>query len=217
MRHEIPHARPGQVIGLLGGSFDPAHAGHVHITRVALRRFGLDRVWWLVSPGNPLKARGPAPMAERIAVARGLIRDPRVIVTDFEAKAGTRYTAQTIAALQAAYPGVRFVWLMGADNLVQFDRWQDWQQIMARVPVGVLARPGQNLPARSSRAARMYHAARIKGADSRALAMADTPAWCFVNAPLMDISSSAIRARGGWGAALPLPADVGLPDNGQGS
>ncbi|MDX5403543.1 MAG: nicotinic acid mononucleotide adenylyltransferase, partial [Rhodobacterales bacterium] len=160
---------------------------------------------------------GPAPMAERIAVARGLIRDPRVIVTDFEAKAGTRYTAQTIAALQAAYPGVRFVWLMGADNLVQFDRWQDWQQIMARVPVGVLARPGQNLPARSSRAARMYHRARIKGADSRALAMADTPAWCFVNAPLMDISSSAIRARGGWGAALPLPADVGLPDNGQGS
>jgi len=215
MRHEIPHARPGQVIGLLGGSFDPAHAGHVHITKVALGRFGLDRVWWLVSPGNPLKARGPAPMADRIARARGLIRDPRVVVTDFEAKAGTRYTAQTIAALQAAYPGVRFVWLMGADNLVQFDRWQDWQQIMARVPVGVLARPGQNLPARASRAARIYHAARIKGTDSRALALADAPAWCFVNAPLMDISSSAIRARGGWGALRPHHADVGLPATGR--
>ncbi|MEE4346633.1 MAG: nicotinate-nucleotide adenylyltransferase [Paracoccaceae bacterium] len=216
MRHEIPHARPGQVIGLLGGSFDPAHAGHVHITKVALRRFGLDRVWWLVSPGNPLKARGPAPMADRIARARALIQDPRVIVTDFEARAGTRYTAQTIAALQAAYPGVRFVWLMGADNLVQFHRWQDWQQIMARVPVGVLARPGQNLPARASRAARIFHGRRIKGVASRTLAMAAPPAWCFVNAPLMDISSSSIRARGGWGAALPPHADVGLPAKGQG-
>jgi len=198
MRHELPHARPGQVIGLLGGSFDPAHAGHVHITHVALRRFGLDRVWWLVSPGNPLKVRGPAPMADRIARAQALLHDPRVTVTDFEARAGTRYTAETIAALQAAYPAVRFVWLMGADNLVQFDKWQDWQQIMARVPVGVLARPGQNLSARASRAARIFQSARIKGTASRTLAQSEAPAWCFVNAPLMDISSSAIRARGNW-------------------
>ena len=212
MRHHIPHARPGQVIGLLGGSFDPAHQGHVHITKVALRRFGLDRLWWLVSPGNPLKAQGPAPMADRIARARALIRDPRVTVTDIEAQLGTRYTAQTIAALQAAYPGVRFVWLMGADNLVQFDRWQDWQQIMARVPVGVLARPGQNLPARASRAARIFHAARISGTQSRRLAHTDAPAWCFVNAPLMDISSSAIRARGGWRAVPSGHGDVGLPE-----
>jgi nicotinate-nucleotide adenylyltransferase len=215
MRHTIPHARPGQVIGLLGGSFDPAHAGHVHITRVALRRFGLDRLWWLVSPGNPLKARGPAPMADRIARARALVQDPRVIVTDIEAQLGTRYTAQTIAALQAAYPGVRFVWLMGADNLVQFDRWQDWQQIMARVPVGVLARPGQNLPARASRAARIYQAARIRGADSRSLSMAYAPAWCFVNAPMMDISSSAIRARGEWRAVPAGRGDGLLPATGR--
>lgn len=210
MRHELPHARPGQVIGLLGGSFDPAHAGHVHITSVALRRFGLDRVWWLVSPGNPLKARGPAPMADRIARAQGLLRDPRVTVTDFEARAGTRYTAQTIAALQAAYPAVRFVWLMGADNLVQFDKWQDWQQIMARVPVGVLARPGQNLSARASRAARIFRSARIKGTASRTLAQSEAPAWCFVNAPLMDISSSAIRARSNWGKAGRQDADKDL-------
>lgn len=215
MRHEIPHARPGQVIGLLGGSFDPAHAGHVHITRAALRLFGLDRVWWLVSPGNPLKRHGPAPMEDRIARARAMIRDPRVSVTDFEARAGTRYTAETIAALQATYPGVRFVWLMGADNLVQFDRWQDWRQIMARVPVGVLARPGQNLPARASRAARTFHAARIKANFSRALAHADAPAWCFVNVPLRDISSSAIRARGGWMAGQVPHADVGLSGQGR--
>jgi nicotinate-nucleotide adenylyltransferase len=221
MRYEIPYARAGQVIGLLGGSFDPAHAGHVHITRVALRRFGLDRLWWLVSPGNPLKARGPAPMAERIARARDMITDPRVTVTDFEARAGTRYTAQTIAALQQAYPGVRFVWLMGADNLVQFHHWQDWQQIMLRVPVGVMARPGQNLPARAARAARIFHAARIKGSQSQRLGQAAAPAWCFVNAPLKDISSSAIRARGDWGgdrgAQMPPHADVGLPDDGKGS
>ncbi|MFU8862516.1 MAG: nicotinate-nucleotide adenylyltransferase [Rhodobacterales bacterium] len=210
MRHELPHARPGQVIGLLGGSFDPAHAGHVHITNVALRRFGLDRVWWLVSPGNPLKARGPAPMADRIVRARALLRDPRVTVTDFEARAGTRYTAQTIAALQAAYPAVRFVWLMGADNLVQFDKWQDWQQIMARVPVGVLARPGQNLSARASRAARIFRSARIKSTASRTLAQSEAPAWCFVNAPLMDISSSAIRARSNWGKAGRQHADKDL-------
>jgi nicotinate-nucleotide adenylyltransferase len=215
MRHQLPHARPGQVIGLLGGSFDPAHHGHVHITKVAMTRFGLDRIWWLVSPGNPLKARGPAPMADRIARARAMLRDPRVIVTDVEARLGTRYTAQTIAALQAAYPGVRFVWLMGADNLVQFDRWQDWQQIMARVPVGILARPGQNLPARASRAARVFRAARIRGARSRSLALADAPAWCFVNAPLMDISSSAIRARGDWRAVPPGRGDVTLPKAGQ--
>ena len=215
MRHEIPHARPGQVIGLLGGSFDPAHAGHVHITRAALRLFGLDRVWWLVSPGNPLKRHGPAPMEDRIARARAMIRDPRVSVTDFEARAGTRYTAETIAALQAAYPGVRFVWLMGADNMVQFDRWQDWRQIMERVPVGVLARPGQNLPARASRAARIFHAARIKATASRALAHADAPAWCFVNVPLMDISSSAIRARGGWGQGPRPDADAGLSGRGR--
>lgn len=195
MRYAIPHARPGQVIGLLGGSFDPAHAGHVHITQAALRLFRLDRVWWLVSPGNPLKAHGPAPMPDRIARAQSLLHDPRVLVTDVESKLGTRYTAQTIAALQAQYKGVRFVWLMGADNLVQFDRWQDWQNIMARVPVGVLARPGQNLGAWASRTARIYRHARIKSSASRTLAQAQVPAWCFVNAPLMDISSSAIRAR----------------------
>ena len=196
MRSGFPPARRGMVIGLLGGSFDPAHQGHVHITREALKRMGLDRVWWLVSPGNPLKARGPAPLAERMARARAVMADPRVTVTDLERHLGTRFTAETIARLKSLYPGVRFVWLMGADNLVQFDRWNHWQDILRMVPVGVLARPGWGVAARTSRAARIF---REHGVDrGEVLRSRDAPAWCFVNLPMDDSSSSAIRARGEW-------------------
>ncbi|WP_093037504.1 nicotinate-nucleotide adenylyltransferase [Roseovarius azorensis] len=195
MRHALPHARPGQVIGLLGGSFDPPHEGHLHISREALKRFALDRLWWLVSPGNPLKRQGPAPLVARMAAARAMVDHPRMAATDFEARAGTRYTAETLAALMAAYPGVRFVWLMGADNLAQFHHWQDWRSIIETVPVGVLARPGQRISARMSPAARIYGHARIAGRDARALGRADAPAWCFVNVPMMDISSTHLRAR----------------------
>lgn len=198
VRHEIPYARAGQKIGLLGGSFDPAHAGHAHITREALKLFGLDRVWWLVSPGNPLKTEGPAPMAQRMDRARQVMTHPRVCVTDIERRLGTRHTAQTVAALQRNYPGVRFIWLMGADNLAQFDQWQEWHDIMARVPVGVLARPGQQISARASRAARIYRAARLGARASHLLARAETPAWCFVNVPMVDLSSTVIRLRGDW-------------------
>ena len=111
MRHELPYARAGQVIGLLGGSFDPAHAGHAHITREALKRFGLDQVWWLVSPGNPLKPNPPAALDRRMARARKVMRHPKVVITDLEAKIGTRYTAQTLEFMLDHYPGVRFVWL----------------------------------------------------------------------------------------------------------
>jgi len=167
MIQRLPVTRPGQVIGLLGGSFDPAHSGHLHISREALRRFGLDRVWWLVSPGNPLKRHGPAPLPARMAAARALV---------------------------AIAPGRRFVWLMGADNLAQFHRWQNWRAIMERVPVGVLARPGQRISARLSPAARVYAGARIKGRACHLLGRAEAPAWCFVNVPMTDISSSALRA-----------------------
>ncbi|MDH2325768.1 nicotinate-nucleotide adenylyltransferase [Cereibacter sp. SYSU M97828] len=191
-----PVARRGMVIGLLGGSFDPAHGGHVHITREAMKRFGLDRVWWLVSPGNPLKARGPRPMAERIAHARGVMQHPRVVVTDLEARMGTRYTAQTLRALRRRYPGVRFVWLMGADNLVQFHRWDDWRWIMKNVPVGVLARPGSGVTGRLGRAARAFRGGRVA---PEVLGRADPPAWAFADLPMVNVSSSDIRARGEWG------------------
>ena len=142
MRQGFPIATRGMVIGLLGGSFDPAHEGHVHITREALKRMGLDQVWWLVTPGNPLKARQPAPMADRMAQARTVMRHPRVKITALEAALGTRVTVDTITRLRAIYPGVTFVWLMGADNLVQFHHWGRWRDILRSVAVGVLARPG---------------------------------------------------------------------------
>ncbi len=194
----LPFARPGQTIGLLGGSFDPPHAGHVHITREALKRFGLDRVWWLVSPGNPLKARGPATLGARMEAARAIMDHPRVEISDFEAQIGSRYTAQTLRALRALRPGLRFVWLMGADNLLQFDQWRDWQEIMQTVPVGVLARPGARTGARSSKAARVYAHARLPGRHSQLLARCDPPAWCFVNVPMLNISSTRLRAEGLW-------------------
>ena len=194
----LPAARPGMAVGLLGGSFDPAHAGHAHITREALRRFRLDRVWWLVSPGNPLKEHGPAPLAQRMAHARAIMRHPRAAVTDVEARLGTRHTAQTLRALGRLYPCVRFVWLMGADNMAQLHRWEDWRSIVEAVPVGVLARPGVRISARRSRAAAVYAHARLRPFEAPRLARATPPAWCLVNLPMVNASSSAIRAAGGW-------------------
>ena len=137
----------------------------------ALKAFGLDRVWWLVSPGNPLKPDAPADLARRLAAARAIMRHPRVEVTDLEARLGTRYTAATLAALQARYPGVRFVWLMGADNLAGFHRWERWPEIMAAVPVGVLARPGEQLRAGLSPAARRFARWRLPQAQARGAAV----------------------------------------------
>ena len=200
MRHDIPYAAPGRVVGLLGGSFDPAHSGHVHITREALRRFGLDRVWWLVTPGNPLKARGPAPLEQRLKRARAIMQHPKVRVTGIEARLGTRYTAETLEALQRLYPRVRFVWLMGGDNLAQLHRWEDWQGIVGRVPIGVLARPGVRMAARRSVAARIYRRFQVRPGAAHRLGFMDPPAWTFVNVPLSPASSTAIRAAGGWSA-----------------
>lgn len=191
---ETPAAMPGQRIGLLGGSFDPPHAGHLHITQMALRRFRLDRVWWLVSPGNPLKAHGPAPLAERIAAARAMSHDPRIVVTGIESRLGTRWTADTIAALRRRWPGVRFVWLMGSDNLIQFSRWDRWRGIAAQVPIGVIARPGFRTPARGSRAAQILERHRLPEHRAALLADARPPAWVLLNVPMTALSSTAIRA-----------------------
>lgn len=198
MRSGFPHARAGQVVGLLGGSFDPAHDGHAMITREALKRFALDEIWWLVSPGNPLKANGPAPMEQRLARARDIIHHPNVKVTDIEARIGTRYTARTLRALRRLYPGVRFVWLMGADNLAQLDRWQEWRWIMENIPVGVLARPGQRISARMSKAARVYDFARMPAQMAGRLGRSDAPSWCFVNVPMVALSSTELRRKGKW-------------------
>lgn len=198
MRHDFPYARAGQVIGLLGGSFDPAHEGHAHITREALKRFGLDQVWWLVTPGNPLKSQGPAPLEQRLKQAQSVMQHPRVKVTQIEAHTGTRYTAETLEALITLYPGVRFVWLMGADNLADFHRWERWEWIMLNVPVGILARPGDRGAARLSKAARQFRTAQIRGRQAAKLRVSQAPAWSLVNVPMLDVSSSQIRARGDW-------------------
>ncbi len=185
-------------IGLLGGSFDPPHAGHVHITKQALRRFGLDRVWWLVSPGNPLKADGPAPVEQRMSAARKIMQHPRVEITDIETRLGTRYTADTLAAVLARYPDADFVWLMGADNMVHFHKWQRWNWIMENVPVGVTSRPGEFVKASRSVMAIKYSFARVPVAGSGSLARRPAPAWCLLDGPTLDVSSSDIRAGGGW-------------------
>ena len=189
-------ATRGMVIGLLGGSFDPAHEGHVHITRQAMQKMGLDQVWWLVSPGNPLKAHPPAPLKDRMARAKAVMPDPAVKITDLEVRLGTRTTAATVARLRALYPGVRFVWLMGADNLVQFHLWHRWRDILRSVPVGVLARPGWGVAARNSVAARIFHGQQVDRGEG--LRSGSVPKWCFVNLPLNAASSSMIRARGDW-------------------
>lgn len=191
-------AAPGLKIGLLGGSFDPPHAGHVHVTKWALKAFGLDRVWWLVSPGNPLKPDAPADLARRIAAARAIMRHPKVIVTDVEARIGTRFTAETLAVLRVRCPGVRFVWLMGADNLAGFHRWDRWDAIMGSAPVGVLARPGDQLSAGLSPAARRYARWRLPAAEARILPLLDPPAWALITGRMLDLSSSELRALGVW-------------------
>ena len=183
------------VIGLLGGSFDPAHEGHAHLTREALRRFGLDRVWWLVTPGNPLKRRQPAPMAERMAQARRVIHHPQVVVTDIEARLGTRYTAETLKALQARYPGVRFVWLMGADNLAQFCQWRDWQTIARTVVFAIFNRPGYSGAVETSEAARHFQDTQIPAQDARNLATMSPPAWTFIRETENPLSSTEMRRK----------------------
>lgn len=187
---------PGQTIGLFGGTFDPPHPGHVHLTHEALKRLGLDRVWWLVSPGNPLKARQPAPLAARIAAARARLSDPRVQVTGLEAALGTRATADTLAALRRRYPGVRFVWLMGADNLTLLHRWDRWRQVAALAPLAVFARPGQRLPALCSPAARVLAAHRLPAAAARHLARRAPPAWLWLDIPMRPDNSTALRRQG---------------------
>jgi nicotinate-nucleotide adenylyltransferase len=187
----------GQRIGLLGGSFNPAHGGHRFISEEALRRLQLDAVWWLVSPQNPLKPKaGMAPLAERLASARAAIAGhPRIRATDLEAVLGTLYTLDTLRALAARFPRVRFVWLMGADNLAQIDRWAGWQRIFHRVPVAVFDRPSYSVQAVNAKAAHRFRRARLREREAGHLAELDPPAWVFLHQPQDPRSATEIRAR----------------------
>jgi nicotinate-nucleotide adenylyltransferase len=191
-----PYAAPGQVIGLLGGSFNPPHLAHRMISEVALKRLGLDKVWWIVSPGNPLKKRSDtAPLAERLVLCREVAKNPHIVITDFEADLKTPYTASTLAFLKGRSPLVRFVWIMGADNLATFDRWQRWREIFTMVPIVVVDRPGWRMKALASKAARAFAAARIPESEAASLATRPAPAWTFLTGPLSHMSSTALRNR----------------------
>lgn len=197
----LPFVTQGLRVGLFGGSFNPAHAAHRAASLLALRRLGLDRVWWLVTPGNPLKDnRALPPLEERIAIARAVARHPRIDVTGFEASIGTRYTYETLAYLVRRLPGVRFVWIMGADNLAHFDRWQHWRGIADLVPIAVVDRMGQSLAATASPAAQALARYRLCEHEARLLADCAPPAWVFLHGLKSPLSSTGIRAaRGGAG------------------
>lgn len=196
LKAKLPHAEQGQRIGLLGGSFNPPHPAHRLITEIALKRLGLDRVWWLVTPGNPLKSRAELlPLDERMRLSRAMVRDPRVVITDLEKGLGSSFTAATLGHLRLRYPGVRFVWLMGADCLAGFHRWQQWREIFAMMPIAVIDRPGWRLPALASVAGRTFGDRRVPEAKARRLALLAPPRWTLLTGPLMSISSTEIRAR----------------------
>ena len=187
---------PGRCIGLLGGSFNPAHRGHLDLSLAALERLGLDQIWWLVSPQNPLKpSDGMAPLDRRLAGARRLARDPRVRASALESALGTTYTADTVTALTGRLPRCHFVWLMGADNLVQISAWKNWETIFRTLPVAVFDRPSYAPSALSSTAARRFAGQRLPETAARSLAKRNPPAWVFVHQRLNPQNATRIRER----------------------
>ena len=192
----MPHVEKGMQVGLFGGSFNPPHAGHALVAEIALRRLALDQLWWIVTPGNPLKSvRELAPLVDRIALSETIAADPRIKVTAFEASHQVRYTADTLALIKARNPSVDFVWIMGADNLRDFHRWQRWRAIAATFPIAVIDRPGATLSYLSSMLAKAFDYARVDETDAGVLARMQAPAWTFVHGPRSFLSSSAIRRR----------------------
>lgn len=184
----------GQRIGLFGGSFNPAHRGHYMVALYALKRLGLDWVWWLVSPQNPLKdPRETGEYAGRLAFTRRIARHPRFIVSDLEKQIGSRTTAETLDRLAPVLRRAKFIWIMGADSLANLYKWNDWTEIPETLPLAVLARPGYSIRALSGRAAIRYAQSRLPAAVAANLPGSRPPAWVFLPMPLRPESSTAIR------------------------
>jgi len=193
---KLPHCEAGNRIGIFGGSFNPPHAGHKMVAETVLMRLCLDQVWWLVTPGNPLKSHAElAPLDDRLEGTQALANHPRMRVTGHEKMLGTTYTAKTLQVLRARNPLVRFVWVMGADNLASFHRWQDWRGILGTVPVAVVDRPGASLSVLSSPMAKAYEKQRLPEKDAALLPDMEPPVWTFLHTALDQTSSTALRKR----------------------
>jgi nicotinate-nucleotide adenylyltransferase len=191
-----PPVAPGLRIGILGGSFNPPHEGHLIIAATALKRLRLDQIWWVVTPGNPLKPHdGQPPQAERMALCRALARGPRMKVTGFEDELGSPYTALTAGFLAARYPNTRFVWIMGADNLASFHRWQDWRGIAALMPIAIADRPGWRLKALASKASHALMRRRQPEPKAPRIAGFKSPVWVFLTSRLNSTSSTTLRSE----------------------
>ncbi len=192
----IPHRHDHSRIGLLGGSFNPAHDGHREISLEALKLLDLDAVWWLVTPGNPLKIPGDyAPYEERLALARRIADHPRIVVSNFEDRKGLQYTVDTIEALHDLWPQIHFVWLMGADSLAGFDRWKSWKRIASLVPIAVFNRPGSEAAVTESIAARALALFRTPAGRAAEIVSAEPPAWTYIETTRNPASATAIRDR----------------------
>jgi nicotinate-nucleotide adenylyltransferase len=196
----IPFYSNGMRIGLLGGSFNPPHAAHRAISLFAIKRLKLDRVWWLVTPGNPLKDNGGLrDLNERTEAARTMANDPRIDISCLESVIGTRYTADTISYLRRRASGLRFVWIMGADNLAQFHRWQNWRRIASEVPIAVIDRPPQSFRALAAPAAQALARDRLPENQAARLADQPPPAWVFLTGMKLNLSSTTLRnPDGSW-------------------
>ncbi len=186
----------GMRVGLFGGSFNPPHEGHVHVAEQALRRLSLHQIWWLVTPGNPLKERGNlASLTDRITACEVIAFDPRMKITACEELMKTSFTADTLEQIAGRNRDASFVWVMGADNLGQFHRWQRWRDIAALMPIAVVDRPGSTMALHNAPAAQALARFRVDEDDAARLPGMDAPAWTFLHGPRSSLSSTALRAR----------------------
>lgn len=193
LKSELLH--DGMRVGVYGGSFDPVHRAHRHVARTALKRLNLDRIWWMVSPGNPLKTHAPASLDARVAAVERAMPEPRHVISTLEARLGTRTTIDLITQLQARHPRVHFVWIMGADGLKDFHLWKDWRAIAGRIPICVIARPGDAIRARLSPAARLLAGARKHDSQAKTLDLSNPPGWTYLTEPLHAEASRVLRAN----------------------
>ncbi len=190
----MPLVHKGMRVGLFGGSFNPPHDGHVLVAETAIRRLQLDQVWWMVTPGNPLKSHKElANLETRVQLSRKICEDPKIKITAFEAAHNLQFTAETLDFVKRRNQGVNFVWLMGADNLANFHLWQNWQYIAKQFPIAVIDRPGSTLAYLSSRMAKTFAHARIDETDAKRLPFLKAPAWTFLHGPRSSLSSTALR------------------------